>query len=177
MRKLLIFWVLAVFANMTFAGGQNDEMTKEERKKAEAEKEYQLTKQMLENKNFVLESDFLQDRYGNRVFVNSTINFVAVDSATAVIQVGSNYRMGPNGVGGVTARGRISKWELREDKKHNFTLSMNVMTAIGIYDLHFSIGPSGRSTARLTGLRAGNLTFEGYLVPVEESSVYEGRSI
>jgi hypothetical protein len=177
MKKLLICWFLAVFANVTFAGGQNDKMTKEEKKKAEAEKEYQLTRQMLENKNFVLESDFLQDRYGNRVFVNSTINFVAVDSATAVIQIGSNYRMGPNGVGGVTAKGRISKWELREDKKRNFTLSMNVMTTIGIYDLHFSIGPSGRATARLTGLRAGNLTFDGYLVPVEESSVYEGRSI
>lgn len=177
MTKLVIIFVLAVFANSTFAGGQNDNLSKKEKKKAEAENEYRMTKQMLENKNFVLESDFLQDRYGNRVFVNSTINFVAVDSAMAVIQVGSDRRIGPNGVGGVTAKGRISKWELKEDKRHNFTLSMNVMTTIGIYDLHFSISPSGRASARLTGLRAGNLTFDGYLVPIEESKVYEGQSI
>jgi ribosomal protein L9 len=177
MKKLIILFILAVFANMTFAGGQNNEMSKKEKKEIEAKKEYQLTKQMLENKNFVLESDFLQDRYGNRAFVNSTINFVAVDSAVAVIQIGSDRRIGPNGVGGVTAKGRISNWELKEDKKRNFMLSMNVMTTIGIYDLHFSISPSGRATARLTGLRAGNLTFDGYLVPIEESKVYEGRSI
>ena len=39
---------------------------------------------MLDNKDFVLESDFLQDRYGNRILVNSTINFVAVDSTDAI---------------------------------------------------------------------------------------------
>ncbi len=172
----MILFVLAVFANMAFAGGQN-EMSNKAKKEAKAEKDYQLTKQMLENKNFVLESDFLQDRYGNRVFVNSTINFVAVDSAEAVIQIGSNYRMGYNGVGGITAKGRITNWELKEDKRHNFTLSMNVMTSIGMYDLHFSISSSGRATARLTGLRPGQLTFDGDLVPIEESRVYEGRSI
>ena len=177
MRRMIILLVMAIFANFAFAGGQNKEMSKKEMKEAEAEKEYQLTKQMLENKNFVLESDFLQDRYGNRVFVNSTINFVAVDSVIAVIQIGSDRRFGPNGVGGVTAKGRISRWELKEDKRHNFILSMNVMTAIGIYDLHFSISSSGRTTARLTGMRSGSLTFDGCLVPVEESKVYEGQSI
>ena len=133
---------------------------------------------MLENRDFVLEANYLQDRFGNRRMVNSVINFVAVDSATAIIQVGSDYRNGPNGVGGVTAKGKITKWQLTEDKKSiSFYLTINVLTSIGIYDLHFSIGLWGSSTVRLSGLSAGQLTFEGNLVPYSESSVYEGRSL
>ncbi len=180
MKKVVLMLVMALSAGLIFAQGKDDNstMTKKEKRKAETEQQYQKTKQMLEDKNFVLESDYLQDRYGNRVIVNSTINFIAVDSATAVIQVGSNYRMGPNGVGGITAKGRITNWDLKEDPKHStFNISMNVMTTIGIYDVNFSIGASGQATARLTGLRAGQLTFDGDLVPTGDSSVYEGQSL
>ena len=51
------------------------------------------------------------------------------------------------------------------------------MTTIGMYDLLFHIGPYGNTRARLTGMRSGSLTFEGDLVPVELSGVYEGYSI
>lgn len=180
MKRTIIFFILVIFANFAFAGGQQDQsqMTKKEQRKAEAEKAYQLTKQMLENKDFVLESDFLQDKYGNRIVVSPMINFVAVDSSVAVIQIGSNRGLGYNGVGGVTAKGTITDWKLKEDEKRNsFTLSMNVMTNLGMYDLHFNIGSSGNATARLTGLRPGQLTFDGDLVPIAESMVYEGRSL
>jgi len=180
MKKLILLLMVVISATISFAGGQHDQspMTKKEQRKAEAEKAYQLTKQMLENKDFVLESDFLQDKYGNRNVVSPMINFVAVDSSVAVIQIGSNRGLGYNGVGGITAKGTITDWKLKEDEKRNsFTLSMNVMTNLGMYDLHFNIGSSGNATARLTGLRPGQLTFDGDLVPIEESSVYEGRSL
>jgi hypothetical protein len=116
----------------------------------------------------------LRDRYGNRVIVSSTINFVMVDSNEAVIQIGSHSGIGPNGVGGVTAKGRITDWELDENEKNrSFYLKVNVMTSIGMYDLLFHIGPYGDATARLTGLRSESLTFEGDLIPVELSAVYE----
>jgi hypothetical protein len=178
MKQIIIILGLVFLSNMLLAqdGNNNSSMTKKEKRKVEMEKQYQLTKHMLENKSFVLEADFLQDKYGNRAFVSSTINFVAVDSSEAVIQIGLNHRIGPNGVGGVTAKGRISKWELHENK-NSFSITMNVMTSIGIYDLRFSISPSGNATALLTGLRPGQLTFDGNVVPLEESSVYEGQSI
>jgi hypothetical protein len=180
MKKMMILFTMFIFSAFTFAGERSDvsKMTKKEQRKAEAEKAYQLTKQMLENKDFVLESDFLQDKYGNRIVVSPMINFVAVDSSVAVIQIGSNRGIGYNGVGGITAKGSITAWKLKEDEKHNsFTLSMNVMTNIGMYDLHFVIGSSGNATVRLTGLRPGQLTFDGDLVPIAESIVYEGRSL
>lgn len=180
MKRLVIIFALIISTSFLF-GQVNDEnsvLTKKERRKAELEKNFQLTKQMLENKDFVLETNFLQDRYGFRVQVVPMINFVSVDSTKAVIQIGSNWRVGPNGVGGVTAKGEITKWELTEnDKNKTFTLRINVMTSIGIYDLFFDIGASGQSTALLTGLSSGRLTFDGNLVPHAKSSVFVGRSL
>ena len=180
MKRLVIIFTLIISASFLF-GQENDKnatLTKKEKRKAELEKNFELTKQMLENKDFVLETNFLQDRYGFRVPVVSMINFVSVDSTQAVIQIGSNSRIGPNGVGGVTAKGDITKWELTENPKNKtFTLRMNVMTSIGIYDLFFDIGASGQSSALLTGLSAGRLTFDGNLVPHSKSSIYVGRSL
>lgn len=178
--KNIIIMLLFILPNVIIAQtkDENSGTTRKEKQNAEMEKQYVLNKDMLENRNFVLEADYLQDQYGNRVFVNSTINFVAVDSTTAIIQIGSNSGLGPNGVGGVTAKGKITSWELRENKKQkSFDLSINVMTSIGIYDLHFRIGPSTDATANLTGLRAGQLTFDGNMVPYTESSVFEGQSL
>lgn len=180
MKRLVIFIVFIISFSFLFAQGNDDNsaLSRKEKRKAEAEKQFELTQQMLKNKSFVLESDFLQDRYGNRVQVMSNINFVAIDSTEAIIQIGSNWRIGPNGVGGVTAKGQITKWELaKNEKSKTFTLRVNVMTPIGFYDLLFSIVGSGKSSALLTGLQSGQLTFDGNLVPWSDSSIYVGRSL
>lgn len=180
MKRLVILITFIISASFLYAqeNAENSGLTKKEKRKAELEKNFELIRQMLENKDFVLETNFLQDRYGFRVPVVSTINFVSVDSTQAVIQIGSNSRIGPNGVGGVTAKGEITKWELTEnDKNKTFALRINVMTSIGIYDLFFDISASGQSTALLTGLSSGRLTFDGNLVPHDKSSVFVGRSL
>lgn len=180
MKRFVIIIVFIISAGFLFAQGndENSALSRKEKRKAEAEKQFELTKQMLENKSFVLESDFLQDRYGYRIPVMSDINFVAVDSTEAIIQIGSNWRFGSNGVGGVTAKGQITKWELDENEKSKtFTLRMTVMTPIGFYDLLFSILGTGKSSALLTGLRSGRLTFDGNLVPWSDTSIYVGRSL
>ena len=180
MNKIIIIILLVISSNGIWAQATKNpsSMTKKEKKELELNKEYLMNKSMLDNRDFVLEANYLQDRFGNRHIVNSMINFVAVDSMTAIIQIGSDYHNGPNGVGGVTAKGRITGWQLTEDKKNrSFDLTVNVMTNIGIYDLQFSIGLWGNSTVRLTGLTSGQLTFEGDLVPYSLSSVYVGHSL
>lgn len=180
MKRVIILLAFIVSVNISFAqiDGENTSLSKKEIRKAQKEKLFQMVKDMIQNRSFVLEADFLQDKYGRRISVSNGINFVSVDSTEAIIQVGSNYGLGPNGVGGVTAKGMITDWELTEHKKSNsFVLRINVMTSIGIYDLHFSISQSGQTTAKLTGLRSGSLTFDGDLVPWENSSIYEGRSL
>lgn len=180
MKKLVLFLVFVISVSGLFAQGkdENSYLTRKEKRQAEIDQEYQLTKNMLENKDFVLESNSLQDRFGNRVEVSSNINFVAVDSTKAIIQIGSNWRMGFNGVGGVTAKGTITKWKLTEnDKSKSFGLQLTVMTNIGFYDVYFNVNASGRADALLTGMTDGRLTFNGNLVPWEDSSVYVGQSL
>ena len=180
MKRLVIFLAFVISANIAFAQSkdENTSFSRKEKRKAKNEQEYQSVKNMIENRDFVLEANFLQDRYGRRIPVSNGINFVSVDSTEAIIQVGSNYRLGANGVGGVTAKGKITSWKLTENKRKNtFGLRINVMTTIGFYDLYFSISPSGQATAQLTGLRSGSLTFDGNIVTWENSTVYEGQSL
>jgi len=180
MKRTFIILILTITYGLLPAQetGQRVVLTAKEKKDSIAERQYQLNKYMLDNRDLVLEANYLQDRRGNRRIVNSTINFVAIDSTTAIIQVGSDYRNGPNGVGGVTAKGKITRWVVTENKKQrSFNLSINVMTSIGFYDLFFSIGLWGNSTAILTGMSAGQLTFEGDVEPYSASRVYEGRSL
>jgi hypothetical protein len=181
-RKLKYFFtgifLLAISAGSFAHVGQDEaQLTRKEKRQVQREQMYQVNKSMLENRSFVLESDFLQNRYGMRIPVNSIINFVLVDEDEAIIQIGSHSGMGYNGVGGITAKGRITKWEVNEnERKKTFTVRMHVMTNIGMYDVNFSVGSFG-ATARLTGLRPGNLTFTGDMVMLEESTIYEGRSL
>ena len=181
MKKLFLILVLAFSSPFVFAQSteQNSTLTKKEIRKARLEKQYQLTKGMIENKNFVLESDYLQDRYGFRYPVSPMINFVKVEpNNDAIIQIGSNYSIGPNGVGGVTAKGKITNWNVTQNQKSKtFYIRMDVMSPIGIYDLNFSVSSGGQATALLTGMSGGRLTFDGDLVPPDSSIVYEGWSI
>ena len=180
MKTKVLILLMALLPIFGFTDGlkQNNRNNRKETESAKFEKEFKKTKEMLKNRNFVLEADYLQDKYGNRVMVDQTINFVKIDSGKAVIQIGSNYRLGPNGVGGVTAKGNITKWDLSEDKKHeSFYLQVNIMTSIGFYDIHFSIGGEGDATALVTGLGPGRLTFDGELRSLNDSAVFEGQSI
>lgn len=178
-KHLFIAIVIALSSSIVVAQTSHDttKLNRKEKREAESKRLYQANKQMLVNRSFVVETDFLQNRYGVRVPVNSTINFVMVDAGEAVIQIGSNTGMGYNGVGGITAKGRITKWELEEnEKKKVFDLSMHVLTSIGMYDVTMTIGNFG-ATARISGIRPGNLTFSGDMVALEESIVYEGQSL
>ena len=180
MGTIVFLILITLAATGIFGQGNinNSSGTKNEKEIVDEKNQYQSFKDMIENRDFVLEADYLRDGRGNRVFVSNTINFVAIDSTTVIIQVGSNSRIGPNGVGGVTAKGNITSWKLTEDPKNeSFNLFATVMKPIGIYDLQFSISASGYSTALLTGLTMGELTFEGNVEPYTDSSVYEGSSL
>jgi hypothetical protein len=180
MKKVIVFLICIVISNLIIAQTPDEDasLSKRERRKARTEKQYQIVKDLLQNKSFVLEANALQDKYGNRAIVSSGLNFVSVDSAQAIIQIGSNNHIGPNGVGGVTARGQISNWKIKENKKNKtFYVRMNVMSPIGIYDVNFSISPNGKATAQLTGLSAGQLTFDGNIVPWDQSTIYVGNAL
>ena len=117
----------------------------------------------------MLEADYFSNRMGDRMPVTSSLNFISVDSSNFVLQIGRNSGTGYNGVGGITAEGNASRYNVQtDDKRKSFYVSFSVTTAIGAYDINMSVSSDGYASATLTGLRSGQLIYTGGLVPIAQ---------
>lgn len=187
MKTILIALFALSMMSPVFLQGQ--ELSKKEqkalnkqlKKEQEAEEAAALTAMaglMVEHKSFVLEADRLQDSKGNTINVSSMINFLACDSVNAVIQIGSDQYIGRNGVGGVTIEGPITNYKYDfNEKKGVYTLSYNVRSPLGSYDVRMSVFGEGRAEATITSNWPGRLSYYGKLVPPVASAVYKGQSL
>jgi hypothetical protein len=189
MRSFATILLIFVFTLGAFA--QNDQplskrelkKLQKEQKKAEAaaqmEAQLILTTALVEGQRFVLEADFLSDQKGSRIPVQSTINFIAVDSNRSTLQFGSANMVGVNGVGGATLEGNIGNYQYATvgKQKNNFNVTFNVMTSLGTFDFSLMIGPDGRADATVRGNWGGQLNYHGKLIPVEVSRVYKGMPV
>lgn len=159
---------------------QDRKLTKSEKKEARKAGLYAnflAIDTLLQRKTFVLEAEFLHNRYGTEVPVTSTLNFIKVDSPDVVLQTGTNSAAyGYNGVGGVTAEGSISNWKVTKDLKHlNYTVTFSTTTDIGTYDVLLRIGADATAMATITGFSRGSLTYRGNLVALYNSRVFKGQ--
>ena len=142
------------------------------------ELQFDSTGKLIKSRKFVLEAEYLRNDMNTPQRINSQLNFIAVDSFNAVLQVGTIQRFGSNGVGGVTAHGKISNWKVeKNEKSKSYDLFMTIVASTGVYDVNISVDYTGRASATLTRLTAGKLTFEGPIVPIKESSVFKGQGI
>ncbi len=188
MQKLIL---AALYFGISFnLSGQEEVYTKKEQKQiqkqerqAAKEAENELlrikTESMLQLHRFVLEADYLSDKSGKRAAVNSTINFIRVDSLKLVMQLGSNYGVGYNGVGGITIEGSVTKYDLKiiEGKKgKSYNLMLMVMSSTGNYDITLLINDIGSTDATIRNNTSGMLRYYGRLVPIEASKVYKGST-
>ena len=127
MKKIALLIILASFTTVVFGQEINEGLDKKTQKKYEKQdkkkqKEEELEKSkatmrgLLDSREFVLEANNLSGKSGVQVPVVPSLNFFAVDSATAVIQIGSVTGLGYNGVGGITDEAGINRYELSESK-------------------------------------------------------------
>lgn len=157
--------------------GKADTPSRKELRKQKLEADYQKNRAIIDSLQFVLEADWLSNQWGSRIPVNSTLNFIRVDSAEAVIQTGSNFSMGHNGLGGTTATGEITHFSVNtNDKRKSISIRMDVSTRIGFYNVFIDISGSGAATATMSGVSAGKLIFYGRLVPLTSSYAFKGSS-
>jgi hypothetical protein len=159
--------------------GSGSRLTRKERKearRAELLTNFRILDTLLQNKTFVINADYLENGYGDRVVVPDLLNFIKVDSKNAVLQTGSNYGMGYNGVGGVTAEGTIDHWEVtRNLKSLSYYVSFTVVTNIGIYDVFLDVSSDTNARATITGLTRGKLIYDGHLETIGNSSIFKGN--
>ena len=134
----------------------------------------------LKDSSFVVEADAVTFKYGTRVQVNSTTNFVSLDGDRAVIQVSPSYAYsGLNGVGGITVEGVASNVKITYDKKGRMHFTMDVIGRGVNATVSISAYPgSNRVTVDISPtFNSNDIRLEGYLLPYEHSRVFEGMSI
>jgi len=186
MKRLIIFMIAALIAVPVFT----QELSKKEQKKLnkelkkeqkalEAAQKAAIVDVMVNYQRFVLEANTLRNKSGQSVQVSPTINFIAADSLTGVIQVGSEMYIGRNGVGGITLDGSVSDYKYSKDEKNgSYYISYYLRTVVGTYDVKIRAYSDGRADADVSAATWGNkITYAGYLVPLAISTVYKGTSL
>lgn len=160
-----------------------EELTGAERKAIQEKLDslmYVEAEKAISDKDFTLEADKVEFKYGQTAFVNSNTNFVSVTGDKSVVQVAFNVPVsGPNGIGGITLDGNISNYEVKKDKKGNINVSMNVMgTGISaLVNISLYSGSNKASVTITPNFNSNRLTFTGVIVPSSSSRVFKGRSI
>lgn len=172
-----ILWTPYMAFSQDFS--HDTKMTRKEKKEArktELYANYQAIDTLLERKQFVLEADYLQGKYGSEIPVTSTLNFIKVDSPNVILQTGANTAFGYNGVGGVTAEGNIVNYRISKDPKRlSYVVFFTTTTGIGTYDIVLRIGADATARATITGLTSGSLTYRGNLVATYNSRTFKGQ--
>ena len=152
---------------------QKEERRREQDEQIAAKKEYVTA--LINSRRFVLEAQNISGRTGSQVPVNSLLNFMAVDSSKAVLQVGNNKGVGYNGVGGVTEECRVNRYEINETK-NGLSVTLYLQGRLSSYTVFLNASYGTSSTARVSGLTGGVINFHGQLVSMSESRVYKGMS-
>ncbi len=114
-KSIILLLLFSVTLSIESYTQEKKELTRKERRELEKKKQAQLDsiyaieiKQAVDDKTWVLEADRLANKRGESIIVNSTLNFIALEGEEAYVQLGSDTGFGPNGVGGITVRPKLS---------------------------------------------------------------------
>jgi hypothetical protein len=186
MKRYITIFLVTLLTLPAFA----QELSKKEQKRLEKElRKEQKAEELARNaevvgamvlyQQFVLEANMLKDKRGNSINVSSNLNFVAADSLSGAIQVGSNTYIGRNGVGGTTVEGSIANYAYTfHEKSGSYTVTYYLRTPVGSYDVRLTAYPDGRANADVSSTTwGGKLRYSGFLVPPGLSRVYKGSSL
>jgi len=179
-KTVSLFLIAGLIWSFQNSYSQNVKLDRQERKevrKAQRASNYYLLDSLLNARNFVLVADYLKNQYGDMAPVSSTLNFIKINGNYGVIQTGSNFSRGYNGVGGVTAEGNVGNWEIFKDpEKYFHRLRFTLITNIGHYDITMTVSSDNRASATVSGLWRGRLTWDGHLETAGNSRVFKGHN-
>lgn len=175
-----LFLAAGLILSTLSVSSQEKEMERLERKefkKAQMEASFRALDSLLTSRRFVLVADYLQTRYGDRIPVPQTINFIKVNEEAGVIQTGSSTAIGYNGIGGVTAEGTLGEYKMTKNfKNRTYTVRFSISTQIGFYDVLMTVNAANNASATITGTYPGKLTWSGHLEGLGYSKVYKGQN-
>lgn len=179
MKRFVLFSVL--FALLAFSGCKvQQDPAQAAAEKAEMDYLFESALKAIEEREFVLEANYIVFKYGHTVFVSSNTNFVSLSGNKATVQLAFNSPYaGPNGIGGITVEGNASDIKLVEDKHGNISFSMYV-NGTGIsarISFRMPKGTNQCSAEVSPNFNSNRITFTGSLYPKEVSTVFKGRAL
>lgn len=196
MKKVLLLGMLLLFGFVTTMDAQQ---TRKERREAKREaikkkraeeraKEAQMDSvaflkavDAMEKGAFVLEADNIMFSNGVIRYVTSSTNYVQVVGNEGILQTAfSNfsYSPGPNGLGGVTVSGNISKPEVSRDEHGNvhYNFSITGIAVSATVSITLTGGTNEASAYISPNFNSNNITMTGHIVPYDESVIFQGTT-
>lgn len=138
---------------------------------------YQAALMALREGSWVLEANNVNFANGITRFVSSSTNYIGCDDGDGTIQTAfTNFTYSPNGLGGVTLQGDIFNVHMSMDKDGNayYNFSIQGSSISATVNLTLTAGTNQASAMVLSNFGGQTITFDGYLVPYGQSTVFEG---
>ncbi|NDV83470.1 DUF4251 domain-containing protein [Bacteroides sp. 51] len=189
MKKIIIPMLILLMGTGTTTklNAQEPQLSKKELKAqrkaqeaAEATYRYETAMNAIKEGKFVLEADKITFKRGQFVYVTSFTNFIMVNGEKATVQLAFNtMRSGPNGIGGITVDGTISNAKIKTTKRGDLTYTFAIQ-GIGIsaqVSMRLNEGDNTAEADVNPNFNSNRTTMSGVIVPLEESSVFKGRSL
>lgn len=174
MMRMIILTVLTGWFSLNLSA----QTTEKEKRSAEWKLEKEKILTMAKNRAFVLEANRHINRYQYQRPLASD-NYIAVLGDEVIIQTSDPNRVGFNGIGGVTAEGKILEYKIVQGKaKHPVTVHVDFSNAaLGMGSLTFTLNGSDHATVKLTDNWGNRNSWAGTLTEAEEYEGYTGMAI
>lgn len=186
----LTFLFFVLFVSSSYAQSDRTEREKawraeRERQRAEARAAelrqdsvaYNEAIKALKDGAWVLEANNINFFSGITRFVSPTTNYVSCNDGDGIIQTAySNFTYSPNGLGGVTVQGDISGDRMSIDKDGNVYYSFSIQGSAVSATVYVTLtGGTNQASAMVNPNFTGrSITFDGYLVPYSQATVFQG---
>ena len=181
--KKSIFMLLAFIMVLSLKAQEQEKTRKEKREEHKQQQIEQqeairtMQEQWVENKTFVLEANQVFSKRGDLFQLTPSTNFVYVSGEQAILQLSFNGVIGWNGVGGITIKGKITKYQYNSDNKNKpISIRMTIQGAEGFQDVTMWISGNGNGEAQITDIRGNRIRFTGDVVSLKDSRVFIGNS-
>lgn len=140
---------------------------------------YRAAVEALKEGRWVLEANNVNFANGITRFVSSSTNYISNDAGEGTIQTAyTNFTYSPNGLGGVTLQGDIYDVRMTIDKEGNVNYNFGIQGSglSATVNLMLANGTNQASATVMPNFSGQSITFDGYLVPYDQSVVFQGAS-
>ena len=192
MKKLLLLAGAAWFLISAASFAQSSRSQREQQWRAEREQRRAQAKALelqqdstafvqalkaLKADSWVLEANNVNFSNGITRFVTPSTNYISFDDDEGTIQTAfNNFTYSPNGLGGVTVQGNVSGQRMSADRDGNIFYSFTIQgsTISAIVNLTLTAGTNQASATIIPNFAGNSMTFDGYLIPYDQASVFQG---